>query len=79
VIDVDELEVIELLQQEMRGIVIDAATLVAVELVEKHLKSQTVEHILTGVNLEADIGAGRVKRVEDRLPASGEFGEGFID
>src|SRR5665213_264833 len=36
VVDVDEIEIVELLQQEMRGGVVDGAALVGAELGEKH-------------------------------------------
>ena len=79
VIDVDEVEIVELLQHEMRGIVVDAAALVAVDALEEHLEGDAVEDVLAGMQLEADIDALLVEGVEDRLPALGQFVEGCLD
>ena len=79
VIDVDEVEIVELLQQEMRGIVVDRAALVAADRVEEPLEGRAVEHVLAGMDFVADVAAGVVEGVEDRPPAPGEFGEGGLD
>src|SRR5579871_1135369 len=68
VIDVDEFEIVELLQHEVRGIVVDRAALVAFERVEKALEGGAVENVLAGMKLVADVDAGVVEGVEDRLP-----------
>src|SRR5271165_250047 len=78
-IDVDEVEVIELLQHEMRRVVVDRAALVAAEGVEKALETRSVEEVLARVDLVGDVDARFVERVEDRLPAPGEFLEGRLD
>ena len=69
VVDVGEGETIELLQQEMRGIVVDPAALMAAEPVEEKLKSRAVEDILAGMDLEADIDAMLLLDIEDRPTA----------
>ena len=79
VIDVDEGEIVELLQQEMRGIVIDVAALVAADRFEEQLEGGAVENILAGMELIAEIDAILVIDVEDRLPAPAKLGEGFLD
>ena len=79
VIDVDEFEIVELLQQEMRRVVIDVAALVAADRVEEHLEGRAVEHVLARMDLVADIDAILLIDIEDRLPALAEFGKGFLD
>ena len=61
VIDVDEGEIVELLQHEMRGIVVDRAALVAFQRVEEPLEGRAVEHVLAGMDFIADVDAGLVK------------------
>src|SRR5579863_4222832 len=78
-VDVDEFEVVELLQYEMRRVVVDRATLVALDRIEEALERRSVEQVLAGMELVADIDAGVVERVEDRLPAFGEFRERRFD
>src|SRR5690606_40342017 len=75
----DKGEIIELLQQEVRGVVVDRAALVAAELVQKHLEGGAVEEILARVQLVADVDAMVLIDVQDRLPAAGELGEGLVD
>src|SRR5271166_725236 len=79
VVDVDELEVVELLQHEVRRIVVDRAALVALDRVEEALERCSVEQVLAGVQLVADVDARIVERVEDRLPPLGELFEGGLD
>ena len=79
VIDVDEGEVVELLQKEMRRVVVDVAALVALHRVEEHLEGGAVEHVLARMDLEADVDAGGVIGVEDRLPAAAELGKRLVD
>src|SRR2546429_420546 len=78
VIPIDEVEIVETLQHEMRGIVIDAAARMIVESVEQHLERGAVEHVLAGMQLEADVDTLRVAIVEDRLPASGELARDLV-
>src|SRR5271166_54713 len=73
VVDVDELEIVELLQDEMRGIVIDGAALVSFDGVEETLEARSVEQVLARVDLVGDVDAGLVEGVQDRLPALGEL------
>ena len=63
----------------MRRVVVDAAALVAVELVEEALERRAVEQVLARMELEADVDALLVVRVEDRPPALGEFVERGVD
>src|SRR5690606_582092 len=78
-VDVDKGEIVQLLQQEMRGIVVYVAALVASERIEKHFEGGTVENVLTWVNLVADIDAMVLVNIEYRLPSPGKLLEGFLD
>ena len=55
VVDVDEVEVVELLQHEVRRVVVDAAARVIADALEEHLEGRAVEDVLAGVDLVADI------------------------
>ena len=79
VIDVDELEIVELLQDEMRGIIVDRAALVPFDGVEETLEARSVEQVLARVDLIGDVDACLVEGVEDRLPALGELFERGLD
>ena len=79
VIDVDEGEIVELLQHEMRGIVEDVAALVALQRLQEPLEGRAVENVLARMNFIGDVDAGVVERIEDRLPALGEFLERGLD
>ena len=79
VVDVDEVEVVELLQHEVRRVVVDAAARMAVDALEQHLERRAVHDVLAGMQLEADVDAGVVIGVEDRLPALRELVEGGLD
>ncbi len=79
VVDVDELEVVELLQQEVRRVVVDAAARMVVHPLEKHLEGDAVEQVLARMQLEGDAAAGLVEGVEDRPPAFGELVESGLD
>ena len=68
VIDVDEGQIVELHQHEMRWIVIDAAALVPVQPIEEQLEARAVENILAGMKLVADIDPVGVELIEDRPP-----------
>src|SRR5271157_1563870 len=79
VVDVDEVEIIELLQHEVRRIVVDRAALVALNCVEEALERRPVEQIFARVKLIADVAARVVERVEDRPPPLSQFFEGRLD
>ncbi len=57
VIEVDELDIVELLQHEVRRVVVDAAARMVVEPLEEHLEGHAVHHIFARMQLEADVDA----------------------
>src|SRR2546426_10611590 len=79
VIDVDILEIVELLQHEMAGIVQEVATLVATDPVEEHLERHAVMQILARMDLEAEVDAGVLERVQNRAPAPRQLVERRLD
>ena len=46
---------------------------------EESLKGHTIVKILAGVDLEANVNANTIKRIQDRLPASAELAKAFGD
>src|SRR4051812_30304237 len=79
VVDVDESEIVELLQQEMGRVVIDAAAPVPVHLFKEDLEGGAIEHVLARMNLEANVHPLRIIGVEDRRPAAAELFECRVD
>src|SRR5208283_1313356 len=79
VIDVDDLEIVELLQHEVRRIVVDRTARVSADRVEEALEGRAVEQVLAGMKLVRHVAAGVVEGVEDWIPALGEFLEGGLD
>src|SRR5690606_11084593 len=69
VVNIDEIEIIELLQHHVAGIVEDVGARAIVDPLKEHLESHAVEQVLAEMQFEADIHAILVKRVEDRGPA----------
>ena len=78
-VDVDEVEIVELLQHEMRRVVVDLGARMVVQPLEEHLEGDAVDQVLAGVELIADVHAMLVEGVEQRLPAPGELVEGLLD
>ena len=78
-VDVDEVEIVELLQHEVRRVVENVGALVALQRVEKALKGGSVENIFAGMYLVSDVDARIVEGVEDRPPAFGELLESGLD
>ena len=74
-IDVDKGEVIHLLQQEVRRVVIDHAARVVADSLQEHLERGTVEYILTGMDFIAYVNAILFIDIKDRLPTACEFGK----
>src|SRR5271166_789700 len=79
VIDVDEFEIVELLQQEVRRIVVDRTALVSLDRVEEALEARPVEKVLARVDFVADVAARVVECVQDWLPALRELLESSLD
>ena len=82
VVDVDELQVVELQQQEVRRVVVDAAARVVAHARQQHLEGHAVEPVFARVQLERDaairriegVVAGRVHRHKVALRTGAEFG-----
>ena len=51
-IEVDELKIVELLQNEVAGVIEDVAALMSSEPIQKHFKADAVVKIFAGMNLE---------------------------
>ena len=79
VIEIDERRVVELLQQEVAGVVEDVRALVVADGLEEALERHAVVQVLAGMDLERDVDAGLVERVEDRPPAFRELLEPGFD
>jgi hypothetical protein len=79
VVDVDEAEVVEALEHEVRGVVVDGAGDVPAHRVEEHLEGGAVEDVLARMDLVAVGDAVLARLVEDGAPAAAELGEGLLD
>jgi hypothetical protein len=77
VVDVDEGEIVQLLQQEVRRVVVDVATRVVADGARGTSRRWRHRRVLAGMQLEADVDAGLVEGVEDRRPALAELVEGL--
>ena len=71
--------IVELLQQEMARVVVDAGARVAADRVDEALERRAVVNVLAGMDLVADVAARLVVRIEDRPPATAEFLESCFD
>ncbi len=72
-IDIDEVEIVEHLQHEVRRVIEHVATGMIIDPLQKHLEGDAVMQILTRMDLIAKIDAGLVEGVEDRPPALRQF------
>src|SRR5271163_649174 len=79
VVDVDEFEIVELLQHEVRRVVVDRTALVAADRVEEALEGRAVEQVLSRMELVANVDARVVEGVEDRFPALRKLFERGLD
>src|SRR5207253_6174017 len=64
---------------EMAGIVQEITALVPADAVEKHLEGHAVMQILTGMDLEAEVDARLLERIENRPPAPRQLIERRLD
>ena len=78
-IAVDEAEIVEVLQQQVAGVVLQRQPRVAAQFFQQALEGHAVVEILPRMQLEAQVGARSIERVENRPPAAGQFGEAGID
>jgi hypothetical protein len=77
--EIQVLEVVELLQNEVAGIEKDVAAGMIAYAVEEHFECRAVVQVLAWVNLETEVNARGIERVQDGLPAGGQFIEGGFD
>jgi len=68
-VEIDEAEIVDVLQEEMRGIVENGEARVSADGVEEPLEAGAVVDVLAGMDLEADVDPGVVEGAEDRPPA----------
>src|SRR5213593_3617871 len=79
VIEVDVLEIVELLQHEVTGIIQQVAALVTAQALEEHLERHAVVQILAGMDLEAGADPVFLEHVENRTPAPRQLVERRLD
>src|SRR5438045_9183316 len=78
-VTIDETEVVDLLKQEVAGIVVDLQARVMVHAAKETLERRAIVQVLPGVKFEAQVDAGAVGLVEQRAPTPREFVEGTFD
>src|SRR5690606_10830273 len=79
VIEIDEREVVELLEHEVARVVKNARARMSADRFDETLERRAVVQILARMQLEADVDARVVERVEYRTPAPRELREPFLD
>ena len=79
VVDVDEGQIVELLQHEVRRIVEDVRTRVLIHGIEEAFEGDSVVQVFAGVQFVAGVDAVLVEHIEDRLPAAAKLGKTFLD
>jgi hypothetical protein len=70
----DELHVVDALVAEVRGVVVETETLVALDRRDGALRAGDVERDLGRVHLEGEVHVELVEGLEDRAEALGEVG-----
>ena len=78
VVEVDVLQVVQLLQDEVAGVVEQAGPGVVIHPVPEHLHRRPVEQVLAGMHLVAEVHARFLVGVEDGPPAPGQLVEGLL-
>src|SRR5208282_6200089 len=72
-VEIDKLQVVELLQHKMAGIVKQVAAGMLAHTFQEHFKRRAIVQILPRVNFKTKIDPGIVKRIKDRDPPFREF------
>ena len=72
-------QVIELLQQEVARVVVDAGGGMVAGVLQEHLERRAVEEVGAGMQLVAEDAAVVAGQVEQRPPAAGQLREGLVD
>src|SRR5262245_56316905 len=79
VIDVNVFQIVELLQDEVAGIVKNIAALVPANGLGENFEGDAVVQVLAGMDFETEVDADRVKNVENWSPAFCELVKGSLD
>ena len=79
VIGVDEAEVVELLQDEVTGVVEQVAARMVAGALQEHLERDAVMQVLARMNLVAEVDFRPDRRHRGSVPALGQFVEGRLD
>ena len=74
-VDIDELQVVELLQDKMTGVVKNIGPRVLIDCIQESLEGRTVVQVFARMQLEAGIHAGLFEGVEQWSPAPRQFGK----
>src|SRR5690554_2086020 len=77
-IDVDKRQVVQLLQQKVAGIVQDIGARVVAHGFQKTLEADSVVQVFAGMQLVADVYAGRIEGVQYGQPATRQLGKRFL-
>src|SRR5262245_3113757 len=77
-VDVKEAAVVDVLQEEVRGIIEDARGRVLPDDAKETLKREAVVQVLAGMQFEAHARACAVEGIEDGAPAARQFGKAFL-
>ena len=76
-VEIDELEIVDLLQQEVAGIIEDVGARMAADRVQESFEGRAVMQIFARMDFETEIDPRLLERVEDRLPERGKAGKAF--
>jgi hypothetical protein len=78
-VNINESQIVELLQNKVRRIIVDADPFVAVGGLDKHFERRSIKKIFPGVDLIAQVAIGLVISVKDWSPALGKFSKSRLD
>src|SRR6516165_6636084 len=78
-VDVDERQIVELLQNKVRWIIVDANSFMAADGVDKHFERRSIKKILPRVDLIAQVATDLVISVKDWFPTLHKFSKSCLD
>ena len=79
VIQVQELEIVELLQEKMTGIVKDSGAPVLPDCLQEALPGRAVVQVFAGVQLVTQVYVVVLKHIENRQPATAQLRKGLLN